>query len=240
MLTELRSSRHPQVQSNSPNNPYYNCIYCFYCIFTCCSLYYPSHPASFGHPSQRDTICRSLVWLQRSLGTTRTTILSELQREPMTVEQLARILAIAPSAVRTHLALLERDGIIERLTVHRASPGKPAHAYRIAESASVFLSSAYAPVALHLLEALQEKLPSHEISGMLRSAGRRSRVPPSHEQCAFARTRRRCGRRTHTARRRRADRRTAGSLRTHERGLPARRDHRRSPRRVRHSRSVRR
>ncbi len=118
--------------------------------------------------------CLSIpVWLQRSLGTTRTTILSELQREPMTVEQLARILAIAPSAVRTHLALLERDGIIERLTVHRASPGKPAHAYRIAESASVFLSSAYAPVALHLLEALQEKLPSHEISGMLRSAGRR-------------------------------------------------------------------
>jgi predicted ArsR family transcriptional regulator len=113
------------------------------------------------------------AWLQRSLGSTRTAILTELQREPRTVEQLARMLAIAPSAVRTHLALLERDGILERLTVHRASPGKPAHAYRIAESAGVFLSSAYAPTALHLLEALQERLPPHEVAGMLRSAGRR-------------------------------------------------------------------
>ncbi len=113
------------------------------------------------------------LWLQRSLGATRTSILAELQREPRTVEQLARTLAIAPSAVRTHLALLERDGILERLTVHRASPGKPAHAYRIAESAGVFLSSAYAPAALHLLEALQERLPPHEVAGLLRSTGRR-------------------------------------------------------------------
>jgi predicted ArsR family transcriptional regulator len=100
-------------------------------------------------------------------------MLAELQHEPRTVEQLARMLAIAPTAVRTHLALLERDGIIERYTVHRSTPGKPAHAYRIAESAGVFLSSAYAPAALHLLEALQERLPPHEVSGMLRSAGRR-------------------------------------------------------------------
>jgi len=75
--------------------------------------------------------------------------------------------------VRTHLALLERDGILERLTVHRASPGKPAHAYRIAEAAGVFLSSAYAPAALHLLEALQERLPPHEVTALLGSVGRR-------------------------------------------------------------------
>jgi predicted ArsR family transcriptional regulator len=113
------------------------------------------------------------AWLQRSLGATRTTILAQLQTEPRTVDQLARHLAIAPNAVRTHLALLERDGIVERLTVYRSSPGKPAHAYRIADSAAVFLSSAYAPTVLHLLEALQERLPSHEVSGLLRAAGRR-------------------------------------------------------------------
>lgn len=88
------------------------------------------------------------------------------------MEQLARSVGLSKNAVRSHLALLEQDGLVERLTLYRATPGKPAQAYRITAAAAISLSSAYAPASLHLLAALQERVSSHETLTLIRIAGR--------------------------------------------------------------------
>ena len=124
---------------------------------------------SLPHSSGATSIPR---WLRRSLGDSRSTLLTHLRREPRTVDQLARSVGLTKNAVRSHLALLEQDGIVERLTLYRATPGKPAQAYRITPSAAVFLSSAYAPTTQHLLAAVEERLPPHELVALLRAVGR--------------------------------------------------------------------
>ncbi len=46
-----------------------------------------------------------------------------------TVRELARLVRLSPSALRQHLASLERDGLVDRAAI-RGKPGRPAFAYR--------------------------------------------------------------------------------------------------------------
>jgi predicted ArsR family transcriptional regulator len=125
------------------------------------------------HPSARSSTAFALPpWIRRALGDARTALVGALRDEPRTVEQLARTLKLSPNAIRSHLALLEQDMLVERLTLRRPGPGKPAFAYRLTTGAAIALSSAYAPAAFHLLGALNERLIPHEVVALLRSAGR--------------------------------------------------------------------
>lgn len=49
-----------------------------------------------------------------------------------TVRELATAVGLSPSALRQHLASLEREGLVEKMAV-RGGPGRPAFAYRRAE-----------------------------------------------------------------------------------------------------------
>jgi predicted ArsR family transcriptional regulator len=124
--------------------------------------------------------CMSLPrWISRSIGDTRAKILDEIHRAPVGVSALAAKFELAPNTVRTHLALLSRDGLIERAPRSKrpSARGKPAYEYRVSTLASGYLSSAYAPVVATLVEALRTRLTSGDIIGVLHSAGRRLAAP---------------------------------------------------------------
>jgi len=139
-------------------------------------LYYAPLPTKIFHmpsPSARVAAVPALPpWLRRTLGDARTTLIGYLRHEPRTIEQLARATRLSPTAVRSHLLILEQDGFVERLTLRRPGRGKPAFAYRLTPFASIALSSAYAPAAIHLLSALNERLVPSEVVALMRGAGR--------------------------------------------------------------------
>jgi predicted ArsR family transcriptional regulator len=133
------------------------------------------------------------VWNTRFLQTSRGRIVDLLRREPRTAEALARAIGLTPNAVRGHLALLERDGLIESEGLRRGV-GKPAHIYRLTAAAEARFSTAYAPVLRGLLDELSARLDAGQLDELLRATGRRLAprgVPAagaSDEQCIAAAT----------------------------------------------------
>ena len=114
-------------------------------------------------------------WWERQIGgPMRGRIIALLRRGASTVEDLAAALGVTDNAVRTHLQLLEREGVI-RPTGTRQGPGagKPAVTYGVATDAEPSLSSAYAPVLATLLETLAERSSPEEMEALLREVGRR-------------------------------------------------------------------
>lgn len=114
-------------------------------------------------------------WWERQIGgPTRGRIIALLRRGASTVEELAASLGVTDNAVRTHLQLLEREGVVRATGTRRGKgAGKPATTYEIAESAEPSLSAAYAPVLTALLETLADRMPAEQLDALLREAGRR-------------------------------------------------------------------
>ena len=114
-------------------------------------------------------------WWERQIGgPMRGRIIALLRRGTATVEELAASLGVTDNAVRAHLQLLEREGIVSA-TGSRQGPGagKPAVTYGVAGEAESSLSSAYAPVLTTLLETLAERSSPAELEELLREVGRR-------------------------------------------------------------------
>lgn len=114
-------------------------------------------------------------WWERQIGgPMRGRIIALLRRGASTVEELAKELGVTDNAVRTHLQLLEREGVVSA-TGSRQGPGagKPATTYAIASAAEATLSSAYAPVLAALLQTLAERTSPSELDSLLREVGRR-------------------------------------------------------------------
>jgi predicted ArsR family transcriptional regulator len=113
-------------------------------------------------------------WESQIGGPARGRIIALLRRGASTVEELAAELGVTDNAVRTHLQLLEREGVVSA-TGSRQGPGagKPAVTYDIAASAEPSLSSAYAPVLAALLQTLSERTSPEQLEELLREVGRR-------------------------------------------------------------------
>src|SRR5688572_18990003 len=110
----------------------------------------------------------------RFLQTTRGQILVLLRRSAATVEDLARSLGLTDNAIRSHLATLERDGLVRQAGVRRTpGAGKPATVYVIHPDAEPLFSRAYAPVLSALLDELADQLPVASSEALMRSVGRR-------------------------------------------------------------------
>jgi DeoR family suf operon transcriptional repressor len=82
-------------------------------------------------------------WVRRLLAGTRGRLLTELRRGPATINDLVERLAVSANAVRSHLAALERDGLIAQSYAERQGVGKPAHIYSLAPEASSLSPKAY-------------------------------------------------------------------------------------------------
>lgn len=107
-------------------------------------------------------------------GETRGMIVAQLRRGQRTVDELAVAVGTTDNSVRSHLATLERDGLV-RVEGTRRSPGagKPAVLYGLDPAADVALSKAYPPVLVALVEVLIDELPSQATQALLKEVGHR-------------------------------------------------------------------
>jgi predicted ArsR family transcriptional regulator len=116
-----------------------------------------------------------MAWWQRQFDkTTRGELVALLRRGARSVDELARALGLTDNAVRSQLAMLERDGIVRPIGIRRdGTVGKPATLYGIAPAAGSLFSSAYAPLLSSLLAELGERMSARQLGAVLRGAGRR-------------------------------------------------------------------
>ena len=112
------------------------------------------------------------TWKMRFLGSTRGQILAILRRGDATVNELAQRLGLTDNAVRTHLAGLERDGLVEQRGVQRGI-GKPAYVYRLTSEADALFPKAYALVLDGVLETLREREGDERLREVLIEVGKR-------------------------------------------------------------------
>jgi len=111
-------------------------------------------------------------WDKRFFESTRGRVVASLRRGSRTVEELAAAVGVTDNAVRTHLATLERDGLVRQQGV-RPTGGKPAFAYELTPGTERMFSQAYEPVLTQLVGILADRLPAHELELLLREVGRR-------------------------------------------------------------------
>lgn len=111
-----------------------------------------------------------IIGQQRFLMSTRGKIVALLRQREQTVEDLARELGLTDNAVRAHLVVLERDGLV---VSEGSRPGKrrPSVVYRLAPAAEDLFPKAYVPVLRRLLEVLKESLGSETVDALLRNVG---------------------------------------------------------------------
>lgn len=113
------------------------------------------------------------LWDQKFFASTRGRIVTLLRRASRTVDELARQLDLTDNGVRAHLAILERDGIVQQRGVVRQGSGKPAYIYELTSEAEDLFPKAYEPVLHQLLDVLNERAGSEESEALLRKVGRR-------------------------------------------------------------------
>lgn len=121
-------------------------------------------------------------WLTKLTGETRARLLGLLRKDARSISELAAALAITDNAVRTHVAALERDGLVQPAGTQRATGGKPARLYELTPEAEELFPKAYAPVFNELIQALVEEEGAAAAVDHLRRVGRRlgRRAPHSH------------------------------------------------------------
>jgi predicted ArsR family transcriptional regulator len=109
---------------------------------------------------------------ERFFTSTRGHIITLLRRAGHTVDELARALQLTDNAVRSHLATLERDGLVRQSGARHGS-GKPAYVYELTSEADQLFPKPYAQVLLQLLDVLSERGTAQEREELLRTVGQR-------------------------------------------------------------------
>ena len=109
---------------------------------------------------------------RRFFASTRGRIITLLRRSSRTVEELAQALALTHTAVRAHLAELERDGLVQQHSERRGSR-KPTLVYDLAPEGEQLFPKAYGQFLDHLLEVLQGRMTPEEVETLLREVGQR-------------------------------------------------------------------
>lgn len=98
-------------------------------------------------------------------------IMELLRRKAMTVDELAIALELTRTAVRSQLATLERDGLIEHRGSRRGA-SKPARMYGVTAQAELLFSRAYVPILTGLLHVLATRMSPAEFDEVMYEVGR--------------------------------------------------------------------
>jgi len=114
-------------------------------------------------------------WNQWFFASTRGQIITLLRRSSRTVDELAQALELTHTAVRAHLAALERDGLVHQRSERRGS-GKPSSVYDLTPAAEYLFPKSYGQLLDQLLDVLGKHLPPDEVETLLRETGRRIAV----------------------------------------------------------------
>jgi predicted ArsR family transcriptional regulator len=118
------------------------------------------------------TVARN-KWLGRLLAGSRGRVLAHLRTAPATVGELSEALALSANAVRSHLAALERDGLVEVQPVPRGSVGKPAHEYRLTSDASALTPKAYDAMLDVVLGAARDRAGAQGYAQIMKTVAAR-------------------------------------------------------------------
>ena len=109
-------------------------------------------------------------WMHRFLNSTRGRIVALLRRSSRTVDELAQELELTDNAVRSHLATLERDGLVVQQGF-RPGARKPAYEYQLTDEAEQLFPKPYAAILDQLLGVLAGRLGGAGVEGVLRTVG---------------------------------------------------------------------
>ncbi len=123
-------------------------------------------------------------WVERLTGETRAKLLGMLRRSRQTITALADGLHLTDNAVRTHIARLERDGIVQHVGTERQTGGKPARVYALTGEGEELFPKAYALVLGGLVEELARHDGWERAVALLCAVGRRtaSSVAAPHDR----------------------------------------------------------
>lgn len=110
-------------------------------------------------------------WLERLLGETRAKLLHLLRRPSGTITGLSSALGLTDNAVRTHIAALGRDGIVEQVGTQRDTGGKPARVYALTDEGEELFPKAYAVVLGGLVEQIARTDGWEHAVELLRAVG---------------------------------------------------------------------
>lgn len=109
----------------------------------------------------------SIATERKEQGATRENILRLLRRHgEMTAIELSETLSIGAVGVRQHLALLERDGLVQ-VSGLRRSVGRPSHLYILTSEAESYFPKTYAQFALELLDHVADRYGEEGIDQIL-------------------------------------------------------------------------
>lgn len=132
-------------------------------------------------------------WLTRLLGETQVKLLMLLRRSRLTISGLAEQLELTDNAVRTHVAALDRDRVIERVGTRREARGKPAGVYALTREGEELFPKAYALVLAGLVDEISRAEGRERAIELLRAVGERvaertelSRDPKARVKAAAA------------------------------------------------------
>ncbi len=122
-------------------------------------------------------------WNRWFFASRRGQIITLLRRSSRTVDELAQALGLTHTAVRAHLAALERDGLVQQRSERRGG-GKPSSVYDLTEASEYLFPKSYAQLLDQLLDVLQGRMTTEEIKTLLREIGRRMaaewKLPPGN------------------------------------------------------------
>lgn len=102
------------------------------------------------------------------LGETRAQVVDTLRPAPASVAQVAARLELSEPAVRRHLQVLERDGLVVAETVRRQGPGRPTTRYALSDRARRLYPDHSADFANELLDFVENEHGRHSLLQFLR------------------------------------------------------------------------
>jgi predicted ArsR family transcriptional regulator len=113
-------------------------------------------------------------WLERLVGNTQARMVVLLRRSHQTISGLAQSLGLTDNAVRTHVAALGRDGIVESVGQTRVDIGKPARIYGLTRDGEELFPKAYALVLGELVDEVSRSDGPDRALALLRAVGARA------------------------------------------------------------------
>lgn len=102
------------------------------------------------------------------LGDTRARIVESLRHGAQQVADLAETLGLSEVAIRRHLQVLERDGLVDAETVRRDGPGRPSAQYGLTKRGLRLFPDRSGELANELLDYLENVHGPEALHGFLR------------------------------------------------------------------------
>jgi predicted ArsR family transcriptional regulator len=118
---------------------------------------------------------------QQLLDTSRGRIVTLLRTGGRTAEDVAKQLGLTSSAVRIHMAAMERDGVVRKVGT-RPGTTRPSLVYELTGETEQLLSKAYVPLLTHLVDIFAAALPAAEVERLLRATGKALAADLSREK----------------------------------------------------------